>query len=452
MTKRFLKISIGAVAVLAGFGVVGNLNRTAALTYQDNVDLQFTFEPSLTIDLSSDLIIEDLAPGSASDSNVITITTSTNNVTGCTLSASTGNGTTYTDTKLINGTAYFTSLATDANISGLNNINTGYWGYAYSSDNGTTWSNYSGLPYYSTTPKELAVTNTNGTSSINFKIAAVADSWQASGEYNNVINFYAVTNAIPEPTPTMQDMTLAECPTEPTDAIDSRDDTTYKVQKLADGNCWMLDNLALDITNSTVKSKMTTSTTNATAQALSCLKTGKYNSTTCSSPYTGTAVSSSWSDSYNTPRINTASINTVPSNPPASGSGSNKVGVYYNYCAASAGSYCYASGSSSGNASYDICPKGWHLPTGNSSGQFATLYSNSSYNNYTNFKTALSLPLSGLFYSGSARGQGSNGAWWSSTRRSDDCMYNLYLSTSSVVTAYNDDRGNGYPIRCVKDS
>lgn len=55
------------------------------------------------------------------------------------------------------------------------------------------------------------------------------------------------------------------------------------------------------------------------------------------------------------------------------GSGSGKIGVYYNYCAASAGTICVSSNSS--NASQDICPKNWRLPTGGSSGEYNTLYS-----------------------------------------------------------------------------
>jgi Xaa-Pro aminopeptidase len=42
---------------------------------------------------------------------------------------------------------------------------------------------------------------------------------------------------------------------------DSRDGEVYNVAKLADGNCWLLDNLALDLTNTTVQSKLTSSTT-----------------------------------------------------------------------------------------------------------------------------------------------------------------------------------------------
>ena len=42
----------------------------------------------------------------------------------------------------------------------------------------------------------------------------------------------------------MQTITTASCPTSRTLALDARDNRTYWVQKLSDGKCWMLTNLA----------------------------------------------------------------------------------------------------------------------------------------------------------------------------------------------------------------
>lgn len=217
----------------------------------------------------------------------------------------------------------------------------------------------------------------------------------------------------------------------------------------------MLDNLALDLTNSFVKSNMLNSTdtqTNASYASLNYLFNG---GGTTSDQYATVAVSN-WTSSfsYSNPKVNMTNKDTVPSNSTL-GSGSRKIGGYYNFCAASAGSYCYGSGSSVepsyGNATEDICPKGWRLPTGGTNGEFDTLYNNSSYNNYTNFRTALSLPLSGYFYSGEAYNQGGYGYWWSSTRSNTSDMYLLYLDTSTPSSGSR-HRYYGYPIRCLASS
>ena len=55
--------------------------------------------------------------------------------------------------------------------------------------------------------------------------------------------------------------------------IDNRDNKTYHVAKLADNKCWMLDNLALDISDSTVLSALSSTNTNASDTELSNLRT-----------------------------------------------------------------------------------------------------------------------------------------------------------------------------------
>jgi hypothetical protein len=141
-----------------------------------------------------------------------------------------------------------------------------------------------------------------------------------------------------------------------------------------------------------------------------------------------------------------------------------KIGVYYNYCAASAGSYCYGSGTSdTGSPSSDpntstirdvtedICPAGWRLPTSSSNGEFATLYS--AYgSNYADFQTALATPLSGYFNYGTARTQGYNGSFWSSTWYNTNYMYYLYINSSNVNPSNYNYRNDGYSVRCLLGS
>ena len=190
---------------------------TYALTFSQDVGVSFTFNPSIQVTLSSsDLIISNLAPGTANDSNIITVNVLTNNATGYTLNATVGNGTTFTSRDLkhnnSNITSKFTSVAFGSSIASNTSLEPSTWAYSYldeSLNNGTntTWTNYNGLPYYNdeTNIATLKASNDPVSSAtgdeIQFKIAAKAASDQATGTYNNVINFTAVANPVPTPAP-----------------------------------------------------------------------------------------------------------------------------------------------------------------------------------------------------------------------------------------------------------
>ena len=239
-----------------------------------------------------------------------------------------------------------------------------------------------------------------------------------------------------------------------TNARDTRDNEVYLIGKLADGKCWMLDNLRLDLRNSTVLNNTTESNTNASTTTLNYLKNG----------------GGSTSDRYPTAKINNVpwtsssqnyysipmTISTYKDQTTKSyGEGSGKIGVYYNYCAASAGNYCFGdgtkAGSPSGNATEDICPKGWRMPTGGSSSEYQALYTAYS-SDVTSFLNALSTPLSGYFYSGSADSQGTFGDFWSSTYYFANYMYELYVDSYSVKPSGSNYRNRGYSVRCLLSS
>ena len=127
-------------------------------------------------------------------------------------------------------------------------------------------------------------------------------------------------------------------------------------------------------------------------------------------------------------------------------------GTLYNYCAASAGTICISSNSS--DASYDLCPAGWRLPTGGSSGEFATLYTQ--YNSWALMRASVAnggaaFVLAGQVASGIPFWDGNYGYYWTSTRYSDTSMHILYLR-NDISTVYPDDglaRTAGESIRCV---
>ena len=263
----------------------------------------------------------------------------------------------------------------------------------------------------------------------------------------------------------LQNLSADKCTTTMSTAIDSRDGTEYHIQRLADGKCWLLDNLALDLV--THKNDLSSANTNASDTTLNYLRNGGGST---SDKY-ATAGVSNWTSSYSysAPLVNMASKDVVPTSYNGTDdpmkdkvvAGNWKVGGYYNYCAATAGSYCYGNGTSygtsSGNAAADICPKGWRLPTGNTSGEYSALAnaiygstgSTSDATAYANYRSALRLPLSGYFYNGSAGYQGSNGYWWSSTRYDNRSMYYLGVDTGGIYPAGLNNRYRGYSVRCV---
>lgn len=188
----FYKMLLSTVVGLVGSAMAAG--HVSALTYQETVTPRFTINESINVTVSSDIVIDELALGQSRASDAVDVTVVTNNSSGYTLTATAGDGSTYTSSDLVNSedsTKTFTSLATSASIADPASFNYGEWGYSFSTDN-TTWSNYSGLPYFGNTGVTLNDKNTQSASDgdvVNFKIAAKADSFQASGTYNNVINF-----------------------------------------------------------------------------------------------------------------------------------------------------------------------------------------------------------------------------------------------------------------------
>jgi len=187
-----------------------SISSASALTYQSPVDMQFTFNPTVSINVSGDLIIPNLAPGSSSDSNIITITAGSNDAHGYKLYGTVGSSSSnYTDLRLSssNTTNVFTNLS--SNKAALSNFSDNTWGYSYSTDSGSSWvsgnagstsSGYNGLPLYNSSNNAsgviLASTSSASETSLQFKIGAKAASTQVSGTYTNIINFIGVGNVV----------------------------------------------------------------------------------------------------------------------------------------------------------------------------------------------------------------------------------------------------------------
>ena len=144
---------------------------------------------------------------------------------------------------------------------------------------------------------------------------------------------------------------------------------------MVDGNLWMLDNLAINlISTSLADLKGNTNASDAALEALKGVNTRDKNN----DPYGKYAVEevSIWpsdKSGWEEPLIVIDNEDTIGS---FSGKGRGRLGIEYNYCAASAGAYCYNNDTHDypETITEDICPSGWKIPTGNSYGEFRTLY------------------------------------------------------------------------------
>ncbi|MBQ6375315.1 hypothetical protein IJJ37_00020 [Candidatus Saccharibacteria bacterium] len=88
------------------------------------------------------------------------------------------------------------------------------------------------------------------------------------------------------------------------------------------------------------------------------------------------------------------------------------------------------------------------MPTGGSSGEYQALYTAYS-SNATNFRAALSTPLSGRFGGNSVYGQGSYGNFWSSTYYDGYNMYDLDVTSANVYPQSSGGSSDGLSVRCV---
>ena len=293
-------ITLSSVIIMLSFT---NIINTSALDYSSNVDIGFTFLPKLSITLSNpNLTINNLVPGgNAVDSNTITINVSTNIAEGYNLFATVGSNNTsngYNNANLVNtADSNYTFASLSSNVSELSSFANNTWGYSYCVSNCSSASTpdtpspdwisgnynnastgYNGLPLYADTGIKLVEKADSTNSTVNFKIAAKASNTQPSGEYTNVINFTVVSNTIPTTMLDafiasgakmhngyfkMQDMTPTICKSIDTDGekgmqlIDVRDDKVYWVAKLKDGNCWMTQNLDLDLSSEVALNSVT---------------------------------------------------------------------------------------------------------------------------------------------------------------------------------------------------
>lgn len=277
---------------------------------------------------------------------------------------------------------------------------------------------------------------------------------------------------------------------------DQRDNETYAIAKLADGKCWMIENLRLESTNSDNSTGVLaqgygTSSTYGNFYGLADAESADFTDYTTYSTYVnslyysgtqeGTAsidIGISNYPGYRIPRYNNlntpADANNRPQNPTSdifiannTTVGMYSYGNYYTWHAAIADTAYYSSGD---HGTTSLCPTGWRLPIGgqstanNSFGALsialggpaggAAANNNSSPTGTVMSKTFRSYPnnflYSGYFYRSSARNRGSAGYYYSSTAQSYYKNFGLSLGSSGLDPGtVSSDKCQGKSIRCI---
>ncbi len=231
-----------------------------------------------------------------------------------------------------------------------------------------------------------------------------------------------------------------------TDTRGGTGSNTYKVAKLGDGNCWMLENLrlpgrtSLNSTNSDVASDYTLPANQAVG--------GNINN------WGITKNSQNMAEGSTDMKIYTNGNKWKPA-----------YGNYYSWCTATAGT-C----KDSGDAPSSICPKGWKLPSNDDTniGTYTALntaYSGSWESNVTIYGTSgyagrrfgynsadAFFPAGGHIFQLGLLNAGSDGFYWSRTVNTSttDNAYSLLFYGGSANPA-NDtlSRYLGFSVRCV---
>ena len=229
----------------------------------------------------------------------------------------------------------------------------------------------------------------------------------------------------------IQEVNDMNCPTERTMAVDARDYRTYWVQRMPDGRCWMLTNLAYAGGGS-----------NQFGDVVTDLVDNIVNNNSLTNPNFGRPAG--------------ANPTTYPTAPSTSTTGIGQYGYLYNWCAAMGNQQgtaaCMSAQTPLPDPSVSICPAGWRLPTGIvSTGEFVQL-NNAVNSGLLNSDLGLRTQWLGMYggnwMDGSFGFVGTRGNYWSSTLSYGSArFFNFHESFASPYNGTN--RWRGLSVRCI---
>jgi len=230
----------------------------------------------------------------------------------------------------------------------------------------------------------------------------------------------------------IQTINSTNCPSTRTRAVDARDTRTYWVQKLADGKCWMMTNLAY-----------LGGGTNTYGDVMTTLSDGTG----------GNAWDYAIPRYYTPPNANPKQEPTTPSTSTDGGTTNPQYGYLYNWCAAMGGQATAACANGSTPAvdtTISICPSGWHLPSGNG-GEFTALntaLNSGSTTTDAGLRTNWLAMRGGGWLSG-FNGTGAGGVYWTSTVLSAQQSYRFEFDSTDVYLGFYSNKYYGFAVRCI---
>ena len=414
------------------------------------MDATVRIRPSLTLSVTRDNVPTtdvtlNLDPASNPfDSEDLNIAVSTNNKTGYTLTMTTSDN----GTNLVNVADSAKTIPTLSTSTTAAAFPANKWGYKKDSGN------YQ--PFVTNTQILTNNTRTNeDTTTLSF--AAKVDYTKESGLYKQDLVFAATPNMV---TYYMQDLDPAVCSKDPIEAIDLRDNNTYYIAELDDGNCWMLQNLQLGNGLATTSGSMTLTPDDSNVSQDWTL-TNKVPSPG-GMPYVTIADDVTGSPDY--VYDNNAFYCTPDST-------NDYATCYYNWYTATAGkgtSNVTGKNTTGVDVNDSICPKGWVLPKGgadNSTNNFRLLA-----NHYSSATDMLVDPptsknnadgifkpgflLTGLYISSGPNVTilGQHGLYWSRTAETSGYGYRLTITESEVTTNGSSHKYSGISVRCLRET
>ena len=278
-----------------------------------------------------------------------------------------------------------------------------------------------------------------------------------------------------------------------------RDNNLYWVAKLADGHCWMTQNLDLDIGGANTAPLNSNNTDISTTASGSSIYTDGYTesngvwtwnpaSTAITSKHTISGASvSGWKESYTTPYsaeggdiyyyTSNSSSDDITYNSLASCTQDGHTegeckhyhrGNYYNWAATIASNNSSNLSTQYTNATNSICPKGWRLPIVDDRnqatyefGQLLTYYdviptiTSSGDGAYTadGFNKIRTEPLwfvrSGRIYNNALGNTAKSGLYWSSTVYGSSDVEFLNFNSSTIWPSFGSSKLLGETVRCL---
>ena len=462
-----------------------NSSTSTSATENNSAISTYAATPTVGISLPTSIDFDDVlpTPSGATTTATANLTVTTSDSAGYSLYLYSSDGDNSLRPKIssLANISQIDATAGDVGLT-LSSLKPNTWGYNLGTTAPTDTTTYSAVPTNNSTPiqtKDTSDTNSaNDTYTLSF--GAKVDTTMASGAYSDMLTIAVVAEPPYIPAfsgiTTMQEMTPEVCAETEVGTVarltDARDQKQYWVAKLPDNNCWMTQNLDLDLTNGV---ELTPDDSNVSSNWNPPRSTEKNGTVTGNSDNTETY---SWDfglyvkndpDDYSSYCSEVKTMNgcegwtdatdLTPAETEWTGSVDNTVsgntydahfliGNFYQWNAATAGT----GGTIDNyvNATDSICPKGWQLPTSNNSnsGSFGGLVG--SLNSTTITQAPYYFNPSGHVYSGSLRNAGFEGDYWSSTVVSTTSVaYDLLFYSGGVDPSNFSLRYAGQSVRCL---